>query len=254
MEVLHPRCAGLDVHKRTVVACARIAQGRQVTREVRTFGTTTNELYQLGDWLAEQGCTHAAMEATGVYWKPAWFLLEECFELTLANPGQIRNLPGRKSDVNDATWIADLLAHGLMRGSFVPPVEIRDLRDLTRTRVQLVQERSRYVLRIQKTLEDAHLKLGNVLSDVLGKTGRSILTAVIAGESDPGKLAQLRREGVKASEAELVEALRGRVRDHHRVLFQLLLQQIDRLDAAIQVLETEASKVLEPFETRKSSS
>jgi transposase len=188
------------------------------------------------------------MEATGVYWKPVWFLLEERFKLLLANPREVRNRPGRKTDVNDANWIADLMAHGLVRGSFVPPVQIRDLRDLTRTRVQLVHERSRYTLRLQKTLEDAHLKLRSVVTDILGKTGRSILEAIIRGETDPQQLARLRRRGVKAKDAEMIEALQGRVRDHHRLLLQLHLEQIDRLNAAIGELEARADLVLKPYQ------
>src|ERR1700733_4300723 len=190
MDVLYERCAGLDVHKDTVVACARISgPGGESKREVRTFATTTRGLLELSDWMTEHGCTHAAMEATGVYWKPVWHVLEGAFELVLANAAHIRNVPGRKTDINDATWIADLLAHGLIRGSFVPPAPIQALRDLTRTRKQLVREISQHSLRIQKTLEDANLKLGSVLSDVLGKSGRAILAAVIAGETDPEKLA-----------------------------------------------------------------
>ena len=246
MEVLYPRCAGLDVHKKSVVACVRLAQGRHVRRQVQTFGTTTTDLLRLCDWLLELGCTHVAMEATGVYWKPVWHVLEDSFELLLANPAEIRNQPGRKTDVNDATWIADLAAHGLIRGSFVPPVEIRELRDLTRTRVQLVQERSRYVLRIQKTLEDAQLKLRSVLSDVLGKTGRSILLAIIDGETGPEELVRYCQRGLKATRVEIAEALRGRVRDHHRLLLRLHLEQIDRLEAAIRELEVRADEVLEP--------
>ena len=173
------------------------------------------------------------MEATGVYWKPVWHVLEDSFELLLANPAEIRNQPGRKTDVNDATWIADLAAHGLIRGSFVPPVEIRELRDLTRTRVQLVQERSRYVLRIQKTLEDAPLKLRSVLSDVLGKTGRSILLAIIDGETGPEELVRYCQRGLKATRVEIAEALRGRVRDHHRSRHELrghVVRKVNQID------------------------
>ena len=155
MNVLHERCAGLDVHKETVVACRRVMEGAEVKREVRSFPTTTRGLLGLADWLREAGCTHVAMEATGVYWKPVWHVLEGEFELVLANAAHIKNVPGRKSDVNDATWIADLLAHGLIRSSFVPPGPIQELRDLTRTRKQLVREVVAHKLRIQKVLEDA---------------------------------------------------------------------------------------------------
>jgi transposase len=247
MDVTHARCAGLDVHKDTVVACVRIIEARQVHQEVRTFRTTTKELLRLSDWLAELGCTHVAMESTGVFWKPVWHVLEGNFELVLANAGAIRNLPGRKTDVNDAMWIADLLAHGLIRGSFVPPRPVQELRDLTRTRTQLVREISRHTLRIQKTLESANLKLTGLITDVLGATGRAILEALIAGETDLDALANLRRRGIKASHEELVEALRGSLRDHHRFLLQVHLRQIDTLHQAVRDLEGRMETLLEPF-------
>lgn len=190
MQVLYPRCAGLDVHKDTIVACVRCVSP-PMHQEVRSFGTTTAQLLELADWLAEHDCTHVGMEATGVYWKPVWHVLEAEFELVLANAAHIRNVPGRKTDVNDAMWIADLLAHGLIRSSFVPPQAIQQLRDLTRTRKQLVREVSQHSLRIQKVLEDANLKLGSVLSDVLGKSGRAMLDAIVAGQTDPALLASL---------------------------------------------------------------
>src|SRR5215813_1596872 len=178
MEVLYPNCAALDVHKDTVVACSRRMVGSQVEREVRTFPTTTSGLLALSEWLSSRGATHIAMEATGVYWRPVWNILSDGeFQLILANAKHVRNVPGRKTDVNDATWLADLLAHGLIRASFVPPTRIQELRDLTRTRKQLVREISQHSLRIQKTLEDANIKLGSVLSNVLGKSGRAILNA-----------------------------------------------------------------------------
>src|SRR6266511_2674189 len=182
MEVVHPQCAGLDVHQHTVVACARVGAGSSVTHEVRTFATTTQELLALSDWLTAHGCTHVAMESTGVYWKPVWHVLEGSVELVLANAMHIRNVPGRKTDVNDAMWIADLLAHGLIRGSFVPPAAIQELRDLTRTRKQLVRELARHEQRIQKTLEDANIKIVGVISNILGASGRAFLNALIAGE------------------------------------------------------------------------
>src|SRR5258707_13015259 len=168
MEVLYPRCAGVDVHAGSVTACLRLASGADVTYQHRTVSATTRGLLELADWLAGSGCTHVAMEATGVYWKPAWHVLEEAFNLGLANAMHIRNVPGRKSDRNDAAWIADLLAHGLIRGSFVPPAPIQELRDLTRTRRQLVHEVARHVMRIQKTLEDANVKLTQVISNIVG--------------------------------------------------------------------------------------
>ncbi|PYQ18172.1 MAG: IS110 family transposase, partial [Acidobacteria bacterium] len=175
MDLLYPRCAGLDVHPRSVSACVRIVVDGGVTQEVRTFGTSTRELQEMADWLTGLGCTHVAMESTGVYWKPVWHVLEGRFELVLANAMYVRNIPGRKSDVKDAVWISDLLAHGLLRGSFVPPEKIQELRDLTRTRKQLVREITRHTQRIQKTLEDANVKLTEVISNILGTSGRAIL-------------------------------------------------------------------------------
>jgi transposase len=170
MEVIYPRCAGLDVHKQTVVACARVAGHGPPTQEVRTFATTTSGLLALADWLESLGIEHVAMEATGVYWKPVWHVLEGHFELVLANAAHVKNVPGRKTDVNDSMWLADLLAHGLIRASFVPPVAVQELRTLTRTRKQFVRERASHVQRIEKVLEDANLKLSVVLSDIMGKS------------------------------------------------------------------------------------
>jgi transposase len=191
MEVVYPRCAGLDVHAETVVACVRVASGATVRREHRTVATTTRGLLDLAQWLASYEVTHVAMEATGVYWKPVWHILENQFTLILANAMHIRNIPGRKSDVNDATWITDLLALGLIRSSFVPPAPIQELRDLTRTRTQLVREIRRHTQRLQKTLEDANLKLTEVISEVLGVSGRAIVQALISGETNAERLASL---------------------------------------------------------------
>jgi transposase len=248
MEVLYPKCAGLDVHKDTVVACVRVQQsdGRPL-QEVRTFATTTTELCSLADWLMEHECTHAAMEASGVYWKPVWHVLEETFELVLANAQHVRNVPGRKSDVNDAMWLADLLAHGLIRGSFVPPTHIQEVRDLSRTRKQLTREIIQHTNRIQKVLEDANIKLASAISDVLGKSGRAILEAIIAGESRPEKLVELCSGRLKASRKELIEALRGRITDHHRFMLKLHLAQVDHLHGAMRELEARMSDVLAPF-------
>ena len=247
MEVLYPRCAGLDVHAGSVTACARIATGATVTYEHRTVSTTTRGLLELVEWLMAHGCTHVAMEATGVYWKPVWHVLEEHFTLVLANAMHIRNVPGRKSDMNDATWIADLLAHGLIRSSFVPPAPIQELRDLTRTRRQLVHEVARHVLRIQKTLEDANLKLTQVMSDIVGVSGRAILNALIAGETDPDRLADLTRGRLKATRADLLDALHGRVTDHHRFMIKLHLTQIDALETAVATIEARIGDALGPF-------
>ncbi len=247
MEVLYPQCAGLDVHAGSVTACARIATGAQVTYEHRTVATTTRGLLELAEWLTARGCSHVAMEATGVYWKPVWHVLEEAFTLILANAMHIRNVPGRKSDTNDATWIADLLAHGLIRSSFVPPAPIQELRDLTRTRRQLVHEVARHVLRLQKTLEDANLKLTQVISDIVGVSGRAILNALIAGETDPERLADLTRGRLKATRADLVDALHGRVTDHHRFMIKLHLTHVDTLETAIATIEARIGEALGPF-------
>lgn len=247
MEVLHPRCAGLDVHKDNVVACIRVVRERDVFQEVRTFDTTTKGLLALCDWLSEHGCTHAAMESTGVYWKPVWHVLEQSVDLVLANAMHIRNLPGRKTDVNDATWIADLLAHGLIRASFIPPTPVQELRDLTRTRKQLVREVAQHTQRIQKTLEDANIKITGLLSDVLGKSGRAILNALVEGETNPERLADLTGGRLKAPREKLVEALRGRVREHHRFLLKLHLGQADALQMAVREVEARLGDALKPF-------
>jgi transposase len=191
MDVMYPRCAGLDVHKDVVVACVRIAQAEGKTlQEVRSFATTTSELCD-ADWLNDREVTHVVMEASGVHWKPVWHVLEESLELVLANAQHVKNVPGRKSDVNDAMWLADLLAHGLVRGGFVPPTQIQEVRDLSRTRKQLTREIIQHTNRIQKVLEDANIKLASAISNVLGKSGRAILEAIIAGESNPEKLVAL---------------------------------------------------------------
>jgi transposase len=248
MEVLYPHCAGLDVHKDTVVACQRHMANGTVKREVRTFGTTTKDLLALSEWLASQGCTHIAMEATGVYWKPVWHVLSDGdFTLVLANAGHVKNVPGRKTDVNDATWLADLMAHGLIRGSFVPDAQTQELRGLLRTRKQFVRERSSHVQRLQKTLEDANIKLDSVISDIIGLSGRAMVEALIAGESDPDTLAALAHRRIKAPPAALREALRGRVTNHHRFLLQLHLQQIDAINAAISAIDREVDVHVEPF-------
>ncbi len=249
MEVLHPRCAGLDVHSRRVTACVRVAAGRAVTTEHREFATTTAGLLALSAWLTEAGCTHVAMEATGVYWKPVWHILgdEESLTLVLANARHIRNVPGRKSDQKDAAWIADLLAHGLIEGSFVPPAPIQELRDLTRTRKQLVAEIARHTQRLQKTLEDANVKLTRVVTDILGASGRAILAALIAGETDPERLADCTTGRLKASRADIVAAMHGRVTAHHCFLLELHLSQVDALKAAVRKLERQADEVLRPF-------
>ena len=250
MQVLYPHCAGLDVHKDTVVACVRHMAGGTVKRQVRTFKTTTTELLALSEWLAAEKCTHIAMEATGVYWKPVWHILSDGdFSLVLANAAHVKNVPGRKTDVNDATWLADLLAHGLIRGSFVPDQQTQEMRDLLRTRKQLTRERSRHVQRLQKTLEDANIKLDSEISDIIGLSGRKMIEALIAGESDPEQLARLAHRRIKAPPEALREALRGRVTRHHRFLLRLHLHQIDAIDKMIADIDREVDALVEPFHT-----
>jgi len=222
--------------------------GGEVVREVRTFETTTASLMALSEWLAENGCTHVAMEATGVYWKPVWHILDDGdFQLILANAAHVKNVPGRKTDVNDATWLADLLAHGLIRASFVPDTQTQELRTLLRTRKQPVREKSSHILRVQKTLEDANIKLDSVITDIIGMSGRAMIEALIAGESNPAKLARLANYRLRASQEKLREALRGRVTKHHRFLLRLHLNQIDALDASIATIDQQVEAGIAPF-------
>jgi transposase len=247
MKTLHKRCAGLDVHKVEVVACLRLVARGRASYEVRRFPTTTKGLIELADWLEAAQCTHVAMEATGVYWKPVWHILEGRFGLILANAAHIKGVPGRKSDVNDATWIADLLAHGLVRASFVPPQPIQELRDLTRTRKQLTREIVQHTQRIQAVLEEANVKLSSVITDVLGLSGRRILKAIVTGEVDPARLAELGSPRLAASRCDLADALCGRVREHHRFLIDQHLKTIEQLEATIAAFDARIEAALEPF-------
>ena len=247
MKTLHRRCAGLDVHSDTVVACARLTARTKASHEVRRFSTATHDLLELADWLAGQGVTHVAMGATGIYWKPIWHMLEGRFVLVLANAAHIRNVPGRKSDVNDAVWISDLLAHGLIRASFVPPALIQELRDLTRTRTQLTRELARHVQRIQKTLEDANIKLVSVISDIVGVSGRRILKAMIAGETNAKRLTELGSTRLKCSRSDLAAALDGRVTVHHRFLIDHHLGLVEELERRIAAFDARIEEVLAPF-------
>jgi transposase len=246
MEILYPRCAGLDVHKDSVVAAVRCITEPRL-QEVRRFATTTAGLLALADWLAACTCTHVAMEATGVYWKPVWHVLEGDVTLVLANAQHVRNVPGRKTDVGDAAWIADLLAHGLIRSSFVPPAPIQALRDLTRTRKQLVREVAQHTLRIQKILEDANLKVASVLASILGKSGRAMLAALLAGETDPERLADLAQGTARKKRAALVAALQGRVTAHHRELLRVHLQLVDALHTALREVDAAVGNAVAPI-------
>jgi transposase len=236
MQNLIARCAGLDVHKKTVVACARVvAPDDTVELTTRTFGTMTADLEDLAGWLAELGVTDVAMEATGVYWKPVWHILERSgrFALNLVNPRDIKQVPGRKTDVKDAEWIAMLLAHGLLPASFVPPPSIRRQRDLTRQRAVLVRQKARVANRVQKVLEEANIRLGSVASDVLGASGRAMIGALIEGRDDPEELADLARGRLREKGDQLRRALRGAVTEHHRFLLRTLMDQVRHLDGQI---------------------
>jgi transposase len=249
VELLVARCAGLDVAKDEVVACVRVPDGYGGrAQEVRTFSTFTSGLEALAEWLAGEGVTRVVMEATGQYWKPIWYLLEERgFELMLVNARHVKILPGRKTDVCDAAWLAELLEHGLLRGSFVPPASIRELRDLIRYRKRLVQAHGSEGQRIQKTLEDAAIKLDSVAADVLGVSGRAMLRALIAGERDPQVLAELAKGRLRAKLPQLRQALRGRFGAHHAFLIRLALEHLEQLEGSIAELDTQGDRLMVPF-------
>ena len=249
MEVIVERCAGLDVGKDEVVACVRRpGEGAGRAQEVRTFATFTAELESLAAWLSSEGVSQVVMEATGQYWKPIWYVLEERgFDLLLVNARHVKILPGRKSDVADAAWLAELLEHGLLRGSFVPPPAIRELRDLTRYRKRLIQQHSAECQRVQKTLEDAGIKLDSVASDVLGVSGRAMLQALVAGERDPARLAELARGTLRKKIPQLRQALYGRFNHHHAILIGLALDHVENLEAMIATLDGEVDRVIAPF-------
>jgi transposase len=250
MEVVYPCCCGLDVHKASITACVLGAEGRGPTRkEKRRFGTFTADLLALADWLRACGVTHIAMEATGVYWKPIWNVLEGQFsEVLLVNAQHIKAVPGRKTDQKDSEWIADLLQHGLLRGSFVPPRPTRELRDLTRYRVSLTEECNRVANRIQKVLEDANLKLASVATDALGASGRAMLRAMLAGEDNPETLAELAKGLLRNKIPALRQALVGRVTEHHRFMLRQLLDDLEHAEAKRTTIEEEIDRRLRPFQ------
>ena len=249
MDLINTHCAGLDVHKRTVVAC-RLTQDAQGVkqRETRTFGTMTQDLLVLSDWLAEVGVKKVAMESTGEYWKPIYNILEENFELLLVNARHIKAVPGRKTDVKDAEWIADLLQHGLLRASFVPPPAQRGLRDLCRHRSNFIRERATLVNRVQKVLEGGNIKLSSVATDVLGVSGRAMLDAIVAGQTDSAVMAELAKGRLRDKRDQLEQALHGRVLAHHRFILSELLCQIDSLDETIARFNAEIEAACTPFE------
>jgi transposase len=244
MDQVNPRCAGLDVHKDSVWAAARV-DGKQL---IEKFGTTSSELLRLGDWLCGQGVTIAAMESTGVYWKPIWNLLEDRLQLMLVNAQHIKQVPGRKTDVKDCAWIGQLLEHGLLRASFVPARPQRELRDLTRQRTQLLGDRARVVNRLQKTLEDANCKLASVATDITGKSGRAILDALVEGKLEPEQMAELVHKRMEAKKPALREALKAKVTAHHRFMLKQLLEQVDGLDRMIQAFDARVMEVMSPLE------
>ena len=249
MEVVFPRCAGLDVHKKSIVAC-RLTPGPEgrPQREVRSFGTMTADLLALSDWLSAAGVTHVAMESTGVYWKPVYNLLEGSFELWLVNAQLFRQVPGRKTDVSDAEWLADLLRHGLLKPSFVPEREQRELRELTRYRTTLVRERTAEINRLQKVLEGANVKLASVVSDITGKSSREILAALIGGEEDPAVLAQLAKGRMREKIPQLEAALTSCFGEHQRFLLARQLDHLEQLENSIAELDAEVARRLRPFE------
>lgn len=249
MEIVYVRCAGADVHKKTVVVCVVMPDERGGWRkETRTFGTMTADLLALSDWLQQCGCTHVAMESTGEYWKPVFNILEGNFEVLLVNAQHIKAVPGRKTDVGDAEWIAELLRHGLLRASFIPPMAQRELRDLTRFRSTFVRERATLANRVQKVLEDANLKLASVASDVMGVSGRAMLAALLEGQGDPEQLANLARGRLREKRPDLIKALTGRVKEHHRFVLTELLCQIDNLEEAVARFDEQIKTHCAPFE------
>lgn len=243
MEVLYRRCCGLDVHKSSITACALLREKGRVQTERRRFTTMTHDLQDLATWLRQLGVTHVAIESTGVYWKPVWNVLEGQFTIILANAQHIKNVPGRKTDANDSEWIGDLVQHGLLRSSYVPSEIIRDLRDLTRGRARLSQEASRIASRIQKVLEDANIKLSSVASNTLGKSGRAMLDAIVAGEIDPERLADMALGHLRAKIPQLRLALEGRVREHHRFLLKRLLHQLRFIEGEIDLLDQRLEEI-----------
>lgn len=249
MEILHNHCAGQDAHKKTVVAAMMISDEHgQLTKETRSFETMTGSLLMLSDWLMANGVTHVVMESTGVYWKPIYNILEENFELLLVNAQHIKAVPGRKTDVKDAEWIADLLRHGLLKASFVPPKGQRELRELTRFRSTFVKERATLINRLQKALESANIKLASVVTSIEGVSGKAILKAIIAGNTSPEAMAALAKGRLRAKREALEQALAGRVQAHHRFILQELLCQIDNLDETIKKFDAQIEEYCRPFE------
>jgi transposase len=250
MDVVHKKCSGLDVHRDSVAACVALSgEGRGGRKEIRIFGTTTRDLLAMSDWLAGHGVTHVAMESTGVFWKPVFNILESRFEVILVNARHIKQVPGRKTDVKDCEWIADLLRHGLLKASFVPDRPQRELRDLTRHRAQLVGEQTRVANRIHKILEDGNIKLGSVASDLLGKSGREMIQALLAGDRSPAEMADLARGRLRDKREALTAALEGRVTEHHKDMLRMLWDHLLYLEKTIEMLDNRIEEMTRPFES-----
>ena len=254
MQILIDRACGLDVHQATVVACLLIVgKDGRVQKQMRTFGTTTQELLGLREWLLAQGCSHAAMESTGVYWKPVYAILEGQLEIVVANAQHVKKVPGRKTDVKDAEWLAELLCHGLLRPSFVPPKPIRELRDLTRYRRKLVQSQATERNRLLKVLESANIKLASVASDVFGVSGRLMVRALIDGKASPKEMAELAKRKLRSKIPQLELALEGRIEEHHRFLLRLQLDRLESVEKDLEVLEQRIQQKLEPYAAQLAS-
>ena len=248
MKRIYQRCCGIDVHKATLTACVRVhGPGGKLAQEIRSFGTTSDELLSLHDWLSAQRVSHVAMEATGVYWKPVFYVLEQSFTLVLVNPADVKRLPGRKTDVSDSAWLAQLLENGLLRPSFIPPRAIRELRDLVRYRTELKHDHTRVANRLHKVLQDADLKLSSVMSDILGVSGRQILQQLATGHSDPAALAELARGSLRAKRPALRQALSGRFSAHHAFLLSQTLSELDNLEESMSTLAAQIEQQLVPF-------
>jgi transposase len=249
MRIVYKRCCGLDVHKKVIVACLLLLEpDGELRREIRKFGTMTEDLLALLDWLQQAGCTHVAMESTGVYWKPIYNILEGHLEVVVVNAQHLKKVPGRKTDVLDAEWLAECFQLGLLRASFIPPAPVRELRDLTRYRTSLIRERARTANRLQKVLEDANIKLAGVVTDIQGVSAGAMLQAIVDGSTDPEALADLAKGRLRKKREQLVAALSGRVKPHHRFLIAEHLSQIDYLEEAIERLNAEVGERLRPFE------
>ena len=245
MDVIVKCCAGLDVHKKTIMACVRrLGKNGRVKKEVRQFNTMTRGILAMSDWMIEEGVTHVAMESTGVFWKPVYNIIEEHFEVMLCNATHIKQVPGRKTDVKDCEWIAQLLQHGLLKGSFIPPKPVRELRDLTRHRAQITKEKTSVVNRIHKTLEDANIKLNSVASDIMGRSGRDMIQAFIRGETEPAEIAELARRKLRGKIPQLKVALEGRMTDHHRFMLRTLYEHVMYLERVIESLNTRIEQLM----------